>query len=179
MSLPLTGVLPASTGAPPEPSLHARKPAGAVREQLYAKDEVAFREQLGEQADTSAARRVRKNADRGRAVIAAEKAEAGRSAEGAYEYRSDGLPEGVYEVERGFAELSSAQPGERLFEVLAEGIQEVPDVDIALEAGGDYRALDKKFTVRVTDGHLDLRFASPADQPLVNAVRVTHRPGRG
>ncbi|MGC4948754.1 malectin domain-containing carbohydrate-binding protein [Streptomyces sp. DT224] len=99
--------------------------------------------------------------------------------EGAYEYRFDGLPEGVYEVELGFAELSSTQPGKRLFDVLAEGTQELPDVDIALEAGGTYHALNKRFTVRVGDGQLNLRFASPADQPLVNTVRVTHRPDLG
>ncbi|TRV80795.1 S8 family serine peptidase [Streptomyces sp. 130] len=101
------------------------------------------------------------------------------AAKGAYEYRFDGLPEGVYEVELGFAELSSTQPGRRLFDVLAEGVQEVPDVDIALEAGGPYRALSKTFTVRVGDGQLNLRFASPADQPVVNAIRVTHRPDLG
>ncbi|MEV5602514.1 S8 family serine peptidase [Streptomyces sp. NPDC052299] len=98
---------------------------------------------------------------------------------GAYEYRFDGLPDGVYEVELGFAELSSTGPGKRLFDVLAEGVQEVPDVDIALEAGGTYRALNKTFTVRVEDGQLNLRFASAADQPLVNALRVTHRPDLG
>ncbi|MGW2474011.1 malectin domain-containing carbohydrate-binding protein [Streptomyces sp. NPDC001665] len=101
------------------------------------------------------------------------------AAKGAYEYRFDGLPDGVYEVELGFAELSSTGPGKRLFDVLAEGIQEVPDVDIALEAGGTYRALNKTFTVRVVDSRLNLRFASPADQPLVNAIRVTHRPDLG
>ena len=66
-----------------------------------------------------------------------------------------------------------------MFGVLAEGTQELPDVDIALEAGGTYRALNKTFTVRVDDGQLNLRFASPADQPLVSAHRVTHRPDLG
>ncbi|WP_327170544.1 S8 family serine peptidase [Streptomyces sp. NBC_01336] len=101
------------------------------------------------------------------------------AAKGAYEYRFDGLPDGTYQVELGFAELSSTQPGKRVFDVLAEGVQELPDVDIALEAGGTYRALARTFTVHVGDGQLNLRFASPADQPLVNSIRVTHRPDLG
>ncbi|MEU2246679.1 S8 family serine peptidase [Streptomyces sp. NPDC019224] len=101
------------------------------------------------------------------------------AAKGAYEYRFDGLPDGVYQVELGFAELSSTQPGKRVFDVLAEGVQELPDVDVALEAGGTYHAMNRTFTVRVDDGQLNLRFASPADQPIVNALRVTHRPDLG
>ncbi|WP_328952300.1 S8 family serine peptidase [Streptomyces sp. NBC_00184] len=101
------------------------------------------------------------------------------AAKGAYEYRFDGLPDGAYQVELGFAELSNTQPGKRVFDVLAEGVQELPDVDIALEAGGTYRALARTFTVHVGDGQLNLRFASPSDQPLVNTIRVTHRPDLG
>ncbi|TXS44665.1 malectin domain-containing carbohydrate-binding protein [Streptomyces sp. OR43] len=101
------------------------------------------------------------------------------AAKGAYEYRFDGLPDGTYQVELGFAELSNTQPGKRVFDVLAEGVQELPDVDIALEAGGTYRALARTFTVHVVDGQLNLRFASPSDQPLVNSIRVTHRPDLG
>lgn len=98
------------------------------------------------------------------------------ASKGAYEYRFDGLPDGTYEVELGFAELGGKAAGKRVFDVLAEGGLKVPDVDVALEAGGGYTALTKNFTVAVSDGQLNLRFASAADKPVVNAIRVTHRP---
>ncbi|MEV6107970.1 S8 family serine peptidase [Streptomyces sp. NPDC051940] len=95
---------------------------------------------------------------------------------GATEYRFDNVPNGVYQVELGFAELSGAKPGRRVFDVLAEGAEKVSNVDIALEAGGPYRALTKTFTVTVTDGQLNVEFAAVTGQTLVNSIRVTQRP---
>ncbi|MFF2652643.1 S8 family serine peptidase [Streptomyces sp. NPDC058045] len=94
---------------------------------------------------------------------------------GAYEYRFDGLPDGVYQVELGFAELTGASPSQRVFTVLAEGVEKVPHLDIAADVGG-YAALTKTFTVRVTDGQLNLRLSDITGKTLVNAVRVSHRP---
>ncbi|MFG3189788.1 S8 family serine peptidase [Streptomyces omiyaensis] len=91
-------------------------------------------------------------------------------------YRFDGLPNGVYQVELGFAELSGKAPGRRVFDVLAEGVEKLSNVDVALESGGGYRALTKSFTVTVTDGRLDLTLSAVTGTPLVNTVRVTHRP---
>ncbi|MEV6107973.1 S8 family serine peptidase [Streptomyces sp. NPDC051940] len=96
--------------------------------------------------------------------------------QGPYEYRFDGLPDGVYEVELGFAEITGAKAGTRLFDVMAEDVEKIRNLDIALAAGGSYRALTRTFTVEVVDGQLNLRFPSAADKPLVNWIRVTHRP---
>ncbi|WP_338695312.1 S8 family serine peptidase [Streptomyces sp. Q6] len=94
----------------------------------------------------------------------------------ATEYRFDQLPSGVYQVELSFAELSGVKPGHRVFDVTAEGAQKVSNVDIALETGGSYRALTKTFTVKVTDGQLNLGLSSVTGETLLNTVRVTHRP---
>ncbi|MFJ8881852.1 S8 family serine peptidase [Streptomyces sp. NPDC102402] len=94
----------------------------------------------------------------------------------AKEYRFDDVPDGVYQVELGFAELKGTKPGRRVFDVSAEGTEKVSNVDIALEAGGDHRALTRTFTVKVTDGRLDLALTPVTGRSLVNTVRVTQRP---
>ncbi|MEU4265370.1 S8 family serine peptidase [Streptomyces argenteolus] len=94
--------------------------------------------------------------------------------QGMYEYRFDGLPPGTYRIELGFAELRAAGPTDRVFDVMAEGAQVVPNLDLALEAGR-YTAHDRAFTVTVTDGQLNLRFVANEGKTLVNSVRVTER----
>ena len=95
--------------------------------------------------------------------------------QGMYEYRFDGLPAGTYRIELGFAELSSKDPTDRVFDVMAEGTQYVPNLDLALEAGVR-TAHDRAFTVQVTDGQLNLRFVANSGKTLVNSIRVTDRP---
>lgn len=99
--------------------------------------------------------------------------------EGMYEYRFDNVPNGVYRVELGFAELSSTRPNKRVFDVLAEGTQVLPALDIALEAG-TYTALTRTYTVTVTDGVLNVRFVAHTGygKPQLNTLRVTDRPDR-
>ncbi|MFJ7962943.1 S8 family serine peptidase [Streptomyces sp. NPDC096324] len=94
---------------------------------------------------------------------------------GAQEYRFDNVPNGVYRVELGFAEVSGTKPGARVVDLLAEGKEFVPNLDIALEAG-TFTALDKTITVKVTDGQLNVRLSAIHGKSLVNAIRVTQRP---
>ncbi|MFE5766690.1 malectin, partial [Streptomyces sp. NPDC056492] len=93
--------------------------------------------------------------------------------EGMYEYRFDNVPNGTYTVELGFAELSSTKPNKRVFDVLAEGTQVLPSLDIALESGGSYTALTRTYTVTVTDGVLNVRFVAHGGygKPLLNSLR--------
>ncbi|WP_329389691.1 S8 family serine peptidase [Streptomyces sp. NBC_01351] len=100
--------------------------------------------------------------------------------EGMYEYRFDNVPNGTYTVELGFAELSSTKPNKRVFDVLAEGVQVIPSLDISLEAG-TYTALTRTYTVTVTDGVLNVRFVTHSGfgKPLLNSLRVTDRPDQG
>ncbi|MCX5192688.1 S8 family serine peptidase [Streptomyces sp. NBC_00249] len=99
--------------------------------------------------------------------------------ENMYEYRFDNVPNGTYTVELGFAELSDARPDKRVFDVLAEGAQVLPSLDISLEAG-TYTALTRTYTVTVTDGVLNVRFVTHKGygKPLISTLRVTDRPDK-
>lgn len=94
------------------------------------------------------------------------------------EYRFDNVPAGTYTIELGFADTRSTNIGRRVFDVLAEGQLVLPALDLALEAG-TYTAVSRQYTVQVTDGQLNLRFATRVGSPIVNAIRVSERPDRG
>ncbi|MGN9915095.1 S8 family serine peptidase [Micromonospora palomenae] len=97
--------------------------------------------------------------------------------EGMYEYRVDGLSDGVYTVELDFAEVRRQAPDKRVFDVLLEGQEVLPSLDVAGEVGS-FAALTRSYTVRVTDGQLNVRFVTHKGygQPILNALRVTNRP---
>ncbi|MBC6462684.1 carboxypeptidase regulatory-like domain-containing protein [Actinomadura sp. HBU206391] len=99
--------------------------------------------------------------------------------EGMYEYRYDNVPNGVYTVELNFAELGNTKPNKRIFDVLIEGAEVLPSLDIALEAG-NFTALKRTYQVTVADGQLNVRFVAHSGygKPLVNAIRVTDRPDK-
>ncbi len=94
-----------------------------------------------------------------------------------YDYRCDGLPNGTYTVELNFAELTNNKPNKRVFDVIIEDNLVLPSLDINF-AAGNFAALNKTFTVTVTDGVLDIRFITHKGfgQPIISALRVTHRP---
>ncbi|WP_405904223.1 S8 family serine peptidase [Streptomyces sp. NBC_00656] len=96
--------------------------------------------------------------------------------EGVSEYRFGAVPNGVYQVELGFAEPAGVKPGQRVFDVTAEGVEKVADVDVRLESGGARTALSRTFTVKVTDGRLEVGFKAVTGTTLVNSIRVTQRP---
>ena len=98
---------------------------------------------------------------------------------GSIEYRFDGLPNGVYQIELKFAELQNQKRGQRVFDVIGETTLLLPSLDIAGEVGR-YYADDKTFFLPVTDGQLNLRFVlrQGSKEPIINAIRVTHRPDR-
>ncbi|HEX5542145.1 MAG TPA: S8 family serine peptidase [Micromonospora sp.] len=97
--------------------------------------------------------------------------------EGMHEYRVDGLADGYYTVELDFAELRRQDPNRRIFDVLIEGEQVLPALDVAGEVGS-FAALTKTFTVRVTDGQLNVRFVTHKGfgNPILNGLRVVDRP---
>ncbi|MBW5248309.1 S8 family serine peptidase [Streptomyces sp. P01-B04] len=96
--------------------------------------------------------------------------------EGVSEYRFGAVPNGVYQVELGFAEPAGVKPGQRVFDVTAEGVEKVADVDVRLESGAARTALSRTFTVKVTDGRLEVGFKAVTGTTLVNSIRVTQRP---
>ncbi|MGW1886145.1 S8 family serine peptidase [Streptomyces sp. NPDC001970] len=97
--------------------------------------------------------------------------------QGMNEYRVDGLADGYYTIELDFAELQAKAPNKRVFDVVIEGQEVCPSLDVANEVG-TFAALTKTSTVQVTDGQLNVRFVTHKGfgTPIVNALRVSDRP---
>ncbi|WP_246148156.1 S8 family serine peptidase [Nonomuraea turkmeniaca] len=93
------------------------------------------------------------------------------------EYRFDNVPDGVYTVELGFAETRHKQPGKRVFDVAIEGAPFLWGLDLVREAGPN-TAVSRRFTVRVTDGHLNVTFHKRIGDPVLSFIRITERPDR-
>ena len=93
--------------------------------------------------------------------------------EGALKY-SFRIPRGEYLVRLAFVETNVANPGMRVFDVLAEDSVVLDDVDIVADAG-DFTWYERAVSVKVFDGWLDLRFvAETGDQaPRVSWLSVT------
>jgi subtilisin family serine protease len=96
-----------------------------------------------------------------------------------YAYRYDSVPNGVYQVDIRSAELEKVKIGKRLYDVIVENTLVLPAHDIMYDAGA-LTADDHTFFVEVTDGRMDVRFVPRAgfNLPVINALRVTHRPDR-
>jgi subtilisin family serine protease len=94
-------------------------------------------------------------------------------------YAFDDVPNGIYEVNLRFAEFTALSFGERLFDVIIENTVVLHAHDIRYEAGAS-AADDHTFFVEVTDARLDIRLAPRTGfaNPVINALRVTHRTGR-
>ena len=94
-------------------------------------------------------------------------------------YRFDNLPAGTYVVDLAFAELRSGlMPGARVFDVSINGNVVLPGYD-PMAAVGSLTADHRTFTVTVADGGsvvVSLGARAGKLPPVINAVRVTHRP---
>ncbi|WP_371784524.1 S8 family serine peptidase [Streptosporangium subroseum] len=93
------------------------------------------------------------------------------------EYRFDQVPNGTYTVELGFAETRGKREGQRVFDVIVEGQLAIPALDLALEAGAN-TAVNRQYTVKVTDGQLNLRFVERNGDTIVNSIRISERPDK-
>jgi len=80
---------------------------------------------------------------------------------------------GTYFVDIYSAEIQGAQPGARRWDVTAEGQRAATAIDVAHTAGQN-RAWHVMFSVRVTDGSLDLTLVPRKGQPLVTALEVDY-----
>ena len=85
------------------------------------------------------------------------------------------VPNGKYTVNLHFAETSDHinEGHQRIFSVTVQG-NELRDLNVAREAGGNFRALAKTFHVDVTDGNLSIVFkkGSTDDPPEINGIEV-------
>ncbi len=90
---------------------------------------------------------------------------------GPLDYRFN-MPNGTYTVRLKFAEMFHGSPNMRVFHVNANGQRVLSNFDIVAAAGGNRRAVDRVFTVNVTNGQLHLNFVATADCPQVNAIEI-------
>ena len=79
---------------------------------------------------------------------------------------------GTYRVTLKMREQWWTRPGQRVFDVTAEGRTALANVDIVAAVGKD-AAYDRTFDVPVTDGRLDLGFVWRKDSALLSALQVT------
>ena len=86
---------------------------------------------------------------------------------------------GTYRVDLMFAEIWSGAfgVGRRKFDVLADGVLKLNDLDVFAEAGAN-TALVKSFDI-VSDGLLNLKFLHIVQNPMIAGIQVTRIAGTG
>ncbi len=86
---------------------------------------------------------------------------------------------GTYRVDLLFAEIWSAAfgAGLRKFDVLADGVLKLNDLDVFAEAGAN-KALIKSFDI-VSDGVLNLKFVHVVQNPMIAGIQITRVTGTG
>lgn len=92
--------------------------------------------------------------------------------EGEFSYRV-ALPNGRYRVQLKFAEPTATGPGERLFDVTANGVTQLREFDILKAAGGRLKGVDQFFDAAVDHGILVLAFRPRRGSALVSALSIT------
>jgi hypothetical protein len=86
---------------------------------------------------------------------------------------SQPLPNGKYTVKLHFAETYEEikGPGQRVFSFNVQG-REFKDFDVFAKAGGAQRAYIESVNVDVTNGKLDITFASNIQSPEINGIEI-------
>ena len=79
---------------------------------------------------------------------------------------------GSYDVTLKFAEVFFNDAGKRVFDVNLEDELVLDDFDIYEAAGGKDVAVERTFTVGVSDGSLDLDFLASLDNAKVSAIEI-------
>ena len=71
-----------------------------------------------------------------------------------------------------FAELYFSAAGQRVFNVSINGQPVLSNFDIVAQAGGMNRAVDRAFTVNVTNGQVSIQMNATVDNPQINAIEI-------
>ena len=66
----------------------------------------------------------------------------------------------------------SLHPGDRIFDVFANGEKKVANLDVAAAAGGALRMYERRFEVRAADGVVVLEFRPSKGEAIVSAIEV-------
>jgi hypothetical protein len=82
------------------------------------------------------------------------------------------VPNGTYTVNLKFAEIYLSSPAQRLFNILLNGQQVQTAFDIVAAAGGPNIAVDRSFTVAVTNGAIDIQLVGVAQNPKISAIEI-------
>jgi beta-galactosidase len=93
---------------------------------------------------------------------------------GDFHYRLP-LRDGRYEVTLTFVE-PEARPGQRTFDVLADDVVKLEAFDIAAAAAAPLTVVQRRFSVEVHGGLLDLHFKPRAGNALVSSVEIASEP---
>jgi beta-galactosidase len=92
--------------------------------------------------------------------------------EGEFSYRIP-LPNGHYRVELKFAEPTATAPGERVFDVTANGVTRLREFDILNAAGGRLKGVGRSFDAAIDNGVLVLEFRPRRGSAMVSALSIT------
>jgi beta-galactosidase len=92
--------------------------------------------------------------------------------EGEFSYRVP-LPNGRFRVQLKFTEPAVIVPGERVFDVMANGVTQLQEFDILKAAGGRLKGVDRFFDAAVDNGVLVLAFRPRRGRALVSAISIT------
>ena len=85
---------------------------------------------------------------------------------------SQNVPNGSYVVTLKFAELYWNGAGSRVFNAFINDQQVLSNFDIFASAGGQYRGLDKSFSITVSGGTINIAFSGIVDNPKVDAIQI-------
>jgi beta-galactosidase len=92
--------------------------------------------------------------------------------EGEFSYRIP-LPNGRYRVQLRFSEPTAIGPGERVFDVTANGMTQLHNFDVLKAAGGRLKGVEQSFDTSVNLGMLMLEFRAKRGTALVSALSIT------
>jgi Malectin domain/Divergent InlB B-repeat domain/Secretion system C-terminal sorting domain len=81
---------------------------------------------------------------------------------------------GDYTITLKFAEIYFNTANSRIFNVTIEGVAVLTNFDIYAEAGGAYKALDKTFKIKVTDGILNIAFSKVTNNSKISAIKIVN-----
>jgi len=89
---------------------------------------------------------------------------------GSFSYRIP-VADGPHSVVLTFVE-PSPHPGDRIFDVIANGKKIVANLDVSAAAGGELTAYQRRFEVNASDGMLILEFRPTKGDAIVSAIEV-------
>jgi hypothetical protein len=82
------------------------------------------------------------------------------------------VPNGIYTVTLKFAEIWFTAAGKRVFHIVLNGQTVQSNFDIAAQAGGAFRAIDRTFTVNVGNGQLSIQLLPSVENTTVHAIEI-------